>query len=229
MLTKCGVDVSWVQLVRHKFHYWFVELLNPFQNVQTGSGAPLYCVPGFFFPDCEAEYISPSSDEVKNEWSCTSSLPVLLRDIQRHNIDYWTVLYFEFHNRRGIPGQNQRLTNPWMTSSFVIYCVTSTGKLHLLSKWIGTFSCNKNRSVRFDTVSWNKIFLVSFMDKQFCGTTPRYTGFGCILLCTRSIWRESSPHDNTSPCRFLSIYHCLLNIDLLLLNFDMSSMVYCIK
>ena len=78
---------------------WMVWGLNPgkgkkfslLQNAQTGSGAqPSYYTEGteFFFtkvkqPRCEVDHSPPSSAEVKNGWSCTSTPPICLHGVEK--------------------------------------------------------------------------------------------------------------------------------------------------
>ena len=47
-------------------------------NPASYSGVPSLLVAGR--PECEADHSPPSSDEVKDEWSCTSAPPVCLMD-----------------------------------------------------------------------------------------------------------------------------------------------------
>jgi len=52
---------------------------------------PVQCVPRVNQPGCEAEYSPPSSTEVKNMWSCTSTSPYVFIALclMKHK-DYFT-------------------------------------------------------------------------------------------------------------------------------------------
>jgi hypothetical protein len=63
------------------------------QNVQTDSGPPSLLIqwvrgfcPGVKRSGREVNHSLPSGAEVKNEWGCTSSSPVCLRDVDRESL-----------------------------------------------------------------------------------------------------------------------------------------------
>jgi hypothetical protein len=65
--------------------------LSPLQNVQTVSGYWSFFA-GVKKPNHEVDHSPPSSAEVKNEWIHTSTHPICLYRMDRHNFTFYNIL-----------------------------------------------------------------------------------------------------------------------------------------
>ena len=89
------------------------SLLQNVHSVLGPTQLPIECVPGYFpgvnRPGHELNHSLPSRVEVKNEWSCISTLRVRLRDVDRHNFGFLSLSNFVNNKAIILPSV---MTNP---------------------------------------------------------------------------------------------------------------------